>query len=85
MTQMALKELRKKVKQQLNTADERTLKTIQAILAVQQEEDEAELAFEAEMERRFEEMDRGENCVTLTIDELEHGALSYLEQKRKAG
>jgi len=79
MTQMALKELRKKVKQQLNTADERTLKTIQAILAVQQEEDEAELAFEAEMERRFKELEEGKG-IQLTPEEFMARA-----QERRSG
>ena len=73
MTVAAINELKKQVKKGIDNADDTTVKMIHAMLEVQQKENDA---YEDEIERRFKEMERGENCITLTIDQLEERAIA---------
>ena len=69
---VAIKELRKQVKMSIDHADDVTVKMIQAMLAVRQEEGQHP-SMHDEWERRFAEMEQGKGKA-LTIDELEERA-----------
>lgn len=73
--------MKTEVKRSIDLADETTVKMIQAMLKVQQQENEAN-TFEDEIDRRFAEMERGENSTILTIDEFFERAKNRREHKQ---
>jgi len=83
MSVIAKKDIRKEVKKYIDSADDKTVKMIYAMLEVEQREDAwSDAAFISEMNRRTKEYESG-TAKLYTLEEMETNARKAFKQGKK--
>ena len=83
MSVSTIKDIRKEVKKHIDSADDKTVKMIYAMLEVEQKEDEwTDNAFFAEMDKRTKEYESG-SAKLFTLEEMESNARKSYKVRRK--
>jgi hypothetical protein len=83
MSTVAIKDIRKEIKKNIDLADDKTVRMIYAMLEVEQKEDAwTDAAFLAEMDKRAKEYEMG-TARLFTLDEMENNARKSVNTGKK--
>lgn len=78
MAALTKKEMSNRIKKEITLADNTTIEIVHSLLEKQRK---IGVVSDEEIQRRFEEMERGENCIRLTIEEFEERAKARFAQR----